>query len=1248
MNINLITSVLSITASIFTFPFALGAEYPRDMRVVDLSQPPYNADSTGQTDATASIQKALDDHHLGDNWILYLPDGTYRISDTLDWGNGARMGPVLQGQSRDGTVLKVKDQCDGFGDGLDPKPVITIATRGSADAFCMAVRNLTVNTGRQNPGAIALQFMANNQGAVRDVLLVSGDGAGVIGLDMAFTDMIGPLLVKNLEVRGFDVGVAMANEVASMTFEHIRLTGQKEVGLRNAGQCVSIRGLVSENTVTAVENLGPQSLMVLIDSRLKGMGDAAGVPAIRNSGSCYLRDIATPGYRHPLETTTGRYTEVDPARIDEFISGPVLSLFPSLHHSLDLPIKETPEIPWGDVSTWANVESFGADSRDKEDDTEAIQRAIDSGAETIYFPHPLPAGREKTNLPRGSYRIDGTVRIRGNVRRLIGGGGSWTMIRVGGSTRDAAFLIEDGAAPEVIFEDFNFVDAVKAGELCPLITHRSKRTLVLRHINSIMHNSLYRGEPQAGTVFFEDVSSQFPMGGRNRAGDTPHFYFAPGQKAWARQLNPETDATKIVNDGADLWILGLKTEVKSTVLENRNGGRTEILGGLNYPSLPGEGDQTMFRLVDGSFTAVMGEAGFSRRFDVLVEEHRLGETKVLGRDQAPSRSGGSMLPLYTAHWQASNEKPQPPTDLALTSTDPRATQLSWQGAKANDPALGEYVVYRDGVEIGRTRHTTFADSGLQDSTTYGYRVQALNPASQPAGEVIGSIATRTDDTPPALVRAAFQKYPPSVLLEFSEPVEASIVNHPEFFEVFPARQIRAVSFGQSAGEVQLHLDDQQGLPDEVSIRGIRDRAKTPNTLEPVTASVDIPIQPKPLLNLNFTSMEPGRIPSGVVDDSAWKSAKADITLAAEGDDGTALKVVVDPFAQVILGQVPVERGQMYRVVANIRASKPDQRVRLQVRQKEKPFMSHGAVGQSVGVTPTSVQFEFKGSAGDPSARLYLVLSGQTTLWIDRVLVLAMPTPEQLAAPGDRTPPKIEMAQLMEYPRRIEVKFDEPVDTASSTAANYELSPDAPIENIFSEMDSDVVVLLLDPAADPPGRITVRNISDMAPRPNVLDEASIEITKGPLPKVLHEETFDDVAPGKLPSGVRDDSAWKKAKADLQVRGGDGNGWLAIGVNGFAQVDLQRVALKQGHRYRVLGRLATEDTPHDVTLMVRQFTAPFHTYGAAKIRVTGDNTSRVLLDFEAAATDGNARLYLITNADASLRLDDLIIVEKPAVP
>ena len=1212
--------------------------YPTDMGIVNLAQPPYNADPTGKADATAAIQKALDDHHLGDNWTLYLPNGTYLLSGTLDWGKGARMGPVLQGQSRDGTILRLKDQAPGFGNPGAPKAIIHIVQKGSADAFCMAVRNLTIDTGSGNPGASGLQFMANNQGAVRDVTIRSGDGRGVIGLDMAFTDMIGPCLIKNVEVRGFDTGIATGWEVCSMTFEHIRLSGQRKFGFLNAGQCVSIRGLVSDNEVPAVVNKGGSSFLVLVDSVLTGTKAAANEAAIVNDAHCFLRNVRTPGYGQALESSVGTFASGgNPDEIEEFVSLAPIHLFPTLKHSLGLPVRETPEVAWGDPKDWANVQDFGADTRDDLDDTEAIQKAIDSGAKTVYFPHPLPAGKEQTNLPRGSYRINGTVRIRGNVERLIGGGGSWGMLSVGGAARDGVFILEEGTAPVVIIEDFNIVD----GGAAPVFRHRSGRTLVMRHVNSIMHNSLYHGDDGAGPAFFEDVASHFPIGGKDRSGGAPNFHFGKGQKIWARQFNPEKNITKILNDGADFWVLGLKTEVLATLLENRPGARTEILGGLNYPSLPGEGPQAAFRVLGGQFTAAIGEAGFHRRFDTLVEETHAGETKVLKRGEVPGRSGGSLLPLYCAN-RATGDIAKPPTvrEVKAAADGPRAVELSWRGEGGAD-GLGEYVVYRDGQELGRTRTTRMRDVGLTDATRYVYAVEVLDQAAAPRGRIEAAVTTPADQTPPKLTEAVYQGFPSRVELGFDKPVNLEAPAAP-VFALDPASPVLAVEPTEDARRVRLLLDPAAPPPLRLTARGVVDRARKPNAMAASTLEVAVPVQPRPILRLDLAG---SAVPAGVWDDSAWnQGAKAALSMTAEQK---ALRIGIARYAQVVLGPVPVEGARAYRMRVVLRSAQGEIPVSLQVRKKDQPYTIHGGRAVKATPKPLPVEFDFTPTASDPTASLYLVTSGEGELLIESAQVLALPTEEELAAPVDTTPPTVLSATAFELPARLEVVFSEPVAAADAQVRErYRFTPDTAVGALALSDDGRRVTLHLDGTVVPPSALTITDIADRAPRPNRLDKVLVEVRKAPTPVNLLQQDFESGPEGAIPAGIMDNSAWNQgAKAQLAlVKGPDGRA-LGIGVDRYAQIVLGRISVKKGRRYGVSCRLAsTEGAPQPVVLQIRQWGAPYKTWGSGRFVPTPAGESYVFL-FVAEGDDPSAALYLETQGKWSLQIDDLRVIEQP---
>jgi hypothetical protein len=598
---------------------AADALFPADSGIVDVTKPPYSAKGDGTTDDTKAIQKALDDHP-NSGAIIYLPKGTYRVTDTLRWPKGPNgweeKRVVLMGQSRDGSVLRLPDNCPGFTDPAKPKAVAWTG-KAPAQRFANAVCNLTVDTGTGNAGAIGLQFMANNQGHVTDVTIRSGDGGGPVGLDMSYTDEIGPLLVKNVRVSGFEVGVKTGGAVNSITVEHMALERQRKYGIANYGQVLNVRKLASTNAVPAVFNAKGPAVLTLVDAELTGTKEAAGSAAVVNEATLFTRNVSATSYKRALESADKDRPAPDGLKVDEYVSFQTFSLFPSAGKSLGLAVEETPEVPWDDPSTWESVRKHGAggndyNRRDVNDDTQGFQKAIDSGKTAVV-------------VPRGFYVLNDTVRVRGKVRRIIFMGSQVVAGKGFKGSDKPVFRFEDGDAPTVVLEGLNHT----YGSLEKLwFEAASTRTLVLK--NSIIG----RYEGAGGRAFIEDV-----CGGP--------FIFRK-QDVWARQLNQEDKGPHVVNDGGRLWVLGYKTERDGTLLETLNGGKTEVLGCFAYCTT-GASKEPMFVVKDSAFSVTMGEAHFGGRFDVLVRETRGAETKELNRKDAKSRYGiGALLPLYVA------------------------------------------------------------------------------------------------------------------------------------------------------------------------------------------------------------------------------------------------------------------------------------------------------------------------------------------------------------------------------------------------------------------------------------------------------------------------------------------------------------------------------------------------------------------------------------------------------------------------
>jgi hypothetical protein len=561
----------------------------------------YGAKGDGITNDTAAIQRALTEgrtagtDYYGLPQSIYFPAGTYLVDNTLEW-IGCCVS--LQGQGKGTSIIKLRDNAAGYDNSNAPKAVLK--SPGGNMSFHQHIADLTVNTGSNNPGAIAIDYIANNSGSLRDVVIKSDDGKGKVGLDMS-RQWPGPSLIKDIEISGFDYGIHTQHTEYGPTFEHITLLNQQVAGIFNEGNTLAIRGLESTNRVPVIQNQEPWGVVIVLDGSFQS--GSSTVSAIDNHGYLYARNVVTSGYQSVIRT---QGTIIPGTSVTEYVFDKIYSLFDSPQTSLNLPVQETPTFNDTELANWEQFTPrwYG--------DTDSLQTLLNSGKATIYFPHGVYFAHDKK-----------VVKVPATVRRIVGFS---SIVNRGPDGGGIVLQVEENSDQPLIIEQFQ--DGIS-------VEQASARTVVLKH-----GHYGYRDLPGAGELFLEDVVME------NLALNSPH-------SVWARQLNIESHngvaSTKIVNNGATLWILGLKTEGKGTVIHTSGGGKTELLGTLIYPVeefTAAEKQQAAFINDDSSQSLIyaLSAYGPNRNYDIQVEETRSGVTRKLLTQEIPGR-----MPLFVGY-----------------------------------------------------------------------------------------------------------------------------------------------------------------------------------------------------------------------------------------------------------------------------------------------------------------------------------------------------------------------------------------------------------------------------------------------------------------------------------------------------------------------------------------------------------------------------------------------------------------------
>ena len=513
----------------------------------------FGAKGDGVSDDTLAIQRAIDaairdfqDSSTRDFRTVYFPQGTYLVSDTIQLGRFK----IIQGTGENLTIIRLQDSSPGYSE--TPKPVLR-SMYNNNQTFGIYIRDMTIDTGKGNSQAIGIQYNTHNTGAIENITIESEDLSGAVGLDLSETEF-GPGMVKNLTVKGFDIGIKTPGAPSNAVFHHITLKQQNVVGFEN-NMPVSMEGLKSENKVPAIRNSShPLAHLILIDANLIGFpgGSSKNLAAIETEGAYYLRQIKIEGSYTSAVKDRGEF--ISQKQIDEKGSDLSTIIAPSKEGHLKLTIKEPPLPYLEPAENWTIPDDSG------DNDTAAIQAAMNSGATTIFFP-----GNFK-------YKINDTIEVPPSVRRIIaqhsGINGTETfksqpMLRLVGNTSEPLSIegLSVGAWPHSII----------GYEVA------SDRPVYFKYSNNVAARSTITTSPNwSGEIYIDEYLGSLKLKGTG--------------SAWIRQWNPENnpfkpgksdpELTYAVNDGAKLWVLGTKTEAPAINVLTQKDGKTEILGGF--------------------------------------------------------------------------------------------------------------------------------------------------------------------------------------------------------------------------------------------------------------------------------------------------------------------------------------------------------------------------------------------------------------------------------------------------------------------------------------------------------------------------------------------------------------------------------------------------------------------------------------------------------------------------------------------
>lgn len=675
----------------------LNVRFPENCgAVMDVTKPPLSLDNTGKTDCSKKLcdildsflqlqldemevtkKKLLDDpspyvdiavecHKKNGELtyvpfpeeepivpVLYFPNGTYLLDDTVSYtldklqnysprqtlrGYELNRQIMFMGQSREGTILKLRDHAHGFEFGNRRNVISFMQGERSNVAWSNYIENLTIDVGVGNPGAVGLTFFGNNSSSARNLTIRSSDpeGKGAVGFAVTH-EICSGCCARNIEIEGFDIGVLFTPTRNYMAVDNLVLKNQNRYGIMVEQSVASFHNVKYTGTMPGLFVTGGLAHVTLADAEFESPEKSI-YPAVRlDLGCTYLRNIKTKNFDKSYNMFWGEKVGKSDY-IAELSTDGVFNPFDDEDASSPAIEYETypdQEGLWDIESDWHCVNDFGAVGDTVTDSTDAIQAAMNKGG-TVWF-------------QPGRYLVTKTITIPASVKHVH-------FMNCDFAIPDERREAEDDAIFSVVGDDSNSPLLV---EKCNgrhhmmgtirFLRHDGRRTLHIRDIHT-QCNPVYFNTVPGGKVFMEDAVCTTAIG---KYAYMPGFSFW-GQRAFGHNMNPERSETQILVDGGSLWLLGFKAEGPGVFLRAKRGAHCDILGGTVNMGRNNDFPIARIENSDASITLATNGYGTRQYFPLAVVEERNARFRSTQQSEMPKRFGRFYhIPLYVARGKAS-------------------------------------------------------------------------------------------------------------------------------------------------------------------------------------------------------------------------------------------------------------------------------------------------------------------------------------------------------------------------------------------------------------------------------------------------------------------------------------------------------------------------------------------------------------------------------------------------------------------